>query len=155
MLNFELSMIDAGATVKDAIAETIESGKSGLLVQTNTGSLHLVHYDRLVEAEASGAESLAEVQFEPVLEITSVAGHQIADLVRSAGLVFGFLGMSGAMARLFSLSEGKGGPYASASSGGRCHRPNKPPNVLPRDWYHYYPTIPSPNVCAYDSSAIS
>ena len=65
---------------------------------------------------------------------------------------FGFKGFEHrGVARLFSVSESFGNPYNASNSGVRCKRPDKPPNILPRDWYHYYPphSLPliTPNTC--------
>ena len=172
MLYFELSVVEDDISVKDAIAETIESGKSGLLVRTTNKGLRVVDFDNLVRAHESGLKLVREVDSERVaivaahipdaergFAVRSLPDSLIDSEVRSAGLVFGFLGQQGGLARMFSISEGKGGPLASASSGGRCKRPGKPQNILPRHWFHYYPPTNrdsvTPNICKFDGTLIS
>ena len=153
MQKFELSMIEDDVSLKEAIAEIIESRKSGLVVQIYGGPLRLVHYDQLLEAEAQGLESLDRVLFEPIIELPDIPDFQIEDLLQAGRSNFGCLGINAGIALMCSLA-GEIGSYTTASSGGRCQRPGKPPNVLPRKWYHYYSPIPNPNICRIDHTLI-
>jgi len=150
-MRFQLAMVPGGTSVQDAIAETIDSDKSGLLVQRPQGDLRLVHFKNLVNAAASGLTSLDDVEAEPVLDVVTIpdAEHKVA--VRSSGRRFGFGGERDGTADLLSISESFALPYTTASTGVRCQRPNKPPTIPPRDWYHYYPPNTrdpvSPNQC--------
>ena len=136
-MHFELPMIDAGVSIEEACAETIESNKSGLLIQ-GEGEIRLLRFDRMVEA-ARGGRSLEEVEFEPVVDIEAVSDLEHETFVRAAGSVFGFLGKGDGLAHLFSVSEQFAFPYLTTSSASRCQRPDKPANTAAREWYHYYP----------------
>ncbi len=152
MLHFELPLVTGKLTIDDALAETIESSTSGLVFERNPGNYRLVHFDKLVEASNEGKTLLDQVDWEPLITIESSQSHKSENLVRTAGLKFGFVGTAGPhIARLFSISESFGIPYTIGSSGTRCQRPNKPASVSPRDWFHYYPPnaldVQNPNIC--------
>ena len=152
MQKFKLLMVEDDLSLNDALAETIESGKSGLVVHSYNG-LRLVHFDQLLEAAAAGTESLDEVAFEPVIELPDIPDFEVEGLLQTRGSTFGCLGITSGIALMCALA-GDAGSYTSVSSGGRCQRPNKPPNVLPRNWYHYYSPIPNPNICTIDHTPI-
>lgn len=150
---FELPVVGGGISIADALAEAIDSNKSGLLLEISQGDLRLVHFERMVDAATTGQSLLEEVDFEPVIDIEALSDLQYETVVRAAGGVFGFLGKGGGVAHLFSVSESFGLPYTSSSSGTRCQRPNKPHDRSPRDWYHYYPPKErddaDPNRCVF------
>jgi hypothetical protein len=152
MLRFELPMVAGRISPNDALTEIIDTAKSGVTFQSNVGDLRLVHYDRIVEAISRGVTQLDDVEFESVVKFDlSLAELNYGGVVSTAGKKFGFVRALSGMADLFSVSESFAVAYNTASSGVRCERPNKPLNMKPRDWYHYYPPNPrnpsNPNVC--------
>jgi hypothetical protein len=162
MLDFELPFLSGSNSIRTALAETIEADKSGLLYETSSGELRLARYDDIVKALNSGItilEDLGEASSEPVIHVGTVSSeHYYERRVRAKNKKFGFKGFEHGVARLFSVSERYGEQYISSNSGTRCKRPDKPANILPRDWYHYYPPqtpyTPPPNICNVCGSPI-
>lgn len=148
MLDFELPLVRGNITIADAIKETIESNRSGVVFEVHPGELRLIHADSLLLSatnEQDSLESLKSVVFEPVMEAETVPDSQLFTFVSSANRKFGFKGMlEGNIARVFSISETYGQPFAAASPGRRCTRPGKPANKSPQDWYHYPPINHNP-----------
>jgi hypothetical protein len=162
MLDFELPFLSGSNSIRVALAETIEADKSGLLYETSSGELRLARYDNIVKALKSGItllEDLGEASSEEVIHIETVPYEQCASYVRAERKRFGFKGFErSGLAQLFSISETFGRPYTASNNGVRCQRPNRPTNVLERDWYHYYPPLtpytPPPKTCNVCGSPI-
>lgn len=148
MLDFELPLVRGNITISDAIAEAVDSNKSGVLYEVQPGELRLVHYYSLLQAATTQQSSapLKSVVFEPVLNVQTVSEPQIYSTLTGAKLRFGFKrSMAVGMARMFSVSEDYGNPFAVVAPGRRCTRRNKPAHIAPRDWYHYPPANADPN----------
>jgi hypothetical protein len=147
MMQFDMPIVSSGISVKNALAEVIDSGRSGVLIRAGRGGLRLVHFNLMAEAAAKNVLMLREVDGEPVVTLGAIAESERKNFVQSVGGKFGLLGTEGRMAILFSVSEGFADPYFSTSSGVRCDRPGKPANMPNRKWYHYYPPndLPQPN----------
>jgi hypothetical protein len=146
MMQFDMPIVSSGISVKNALAEVIDSRRSGVLVRAGQGKLRLVHFNLMAEAAAKNLVLLQEVDGEPVVQLGAIAESERKDFVQSAGGKFGLIGTEGRMAILFSVSEGFAGPYFSISSGVRCDRPGKPPSRPNRKWYHYYPPNDLPHL---------
>jgi len=148
MLDFELPLVRGAVTVAQAIAEIIESNKSGLLYEVRPGELRLIHYYGMVQAasQQQGSIPLGSVVYESVIDSKTIPHTQLYSFVNDAGRRFGLKGMSGSgMAQVFSILESYGYPYSVGSPGRRCTRKNKPATTPPRDWYHYPPENINPN----------
>lgn len=150
MLDFHLPFLSGSNSIKAALAETIEAGKSGLLYETESGELRIASYAVLIQALQGGVcrlEELEEESFEPVVPIVKVPPEACVRVISAAQRRFGFKGfVTDGIAQLVSVSELLAGPYNAFTTGTRCKRPDRPAHILPRDWYHYYPPTPLPLV---------
>lgn len=155
MLDFELPFVSGNVAIDDAIKETIDSDKPGVLFAYQPGELRLVHAYSMLQAATDSQKLLDSVIFEPV---ETVLDSQLQTFLNNATMKFGFRGMQGpGLARLVSVSEKDGHRYTTGSPGRRCTRPGKPSHISDRNWYHYppgneHPT--KPGFCRYDPSKL-
>lgn len=139
MLRFELPIVEAGISLEEALAETIEARTRGLLCRAGWGQYRLVDFDSMKDAYDLGYRRVDDLNSEIVIGIESTPERNYEPLVRDAGRRFGFMGEADGRAHVFSLSESYARPLMTASFGMRCRRANKPASTPPRKWYHYYP----------------
>jgi hypothetical protein len=156
MRSFDLPLVAATVSADNALKTAIDAKRSGVVLKTKSGGLRLVHYKSLVSA-ARNKKAIGKVDY---VELLKVGGKKTvgvkADKVKAAGLKFGYLGAKGAVAKLLSVRETFSARYEAPPDGRRCTRPDKPPDELDQDWYHYYPPEKPRNakICVYCDTKI-
>lgn len=139
MQEFDLPLVAATSSVDNAIRTAIDAKRSGVVLKTKSGKLHLLHYKNLVRA-ARNKTPISKVEYTTILHVGRKKRVEVqVSTVKSAGLKFGYQGVTGDTASLVSVRETFAKPYLNSSTGSRCTRPGKPANTPDRCWYHYYP----------------
>jgi hypothetical protein len=152
-MRFVLPVLPSGTAINDAFPDVIERGRSGLVIAYDVGDFRLVNFDQMKAAQSHGLVHLRDLAGQRLQRLEGYSDTEHRQAIARMGGTIALVYEDGGSAELFSASEQFAYPYMAPSSGVRCQRPNRPPTVRPRQWYHYYPPNPlnpvDPHTCIF------
>jgi hypothetical protein len=152
-MRFVLPVLPSGTSINDAFPDMIERGRSGLVIAYDVDDFRLVHFDQMKDAQSRGLVLLGHLAGQRLRRLEGHSDTEHRQAIVRLGETIALVYEVGGSAELFSAGEQFADPYMAPSKGVRCQRPNRPPTVVPRLWYHYYPPNPvnplDPHTCIF------